>query len=92
MNKQQLIRKIGIEKQHEHFSKALTRIIAERNTTKTAVAREMDCEKTLVYDWVAGKSLPNYVNLMKLCIVLECSADELLFSEEELWGYKCQNF
>ena len=62
----------------KEFSDNLKRIRIEMKKSKRDLAQSIDVSITTIENWEKGKSLPNLINLFKLCQLLECSCDTLL--------------
>jgi len=45
------------------------------------LAKLMDVSEQTVYAWAKGKAQPSYINLDKLCNVLECGIGDILEAE-----------
>lgn len=45
------------------------------------LAQVMDLPQQTVYSWAKGRTQPSYINLDKLCDVLECEISDLLEAE-----------
>lgn len=62
----------------KEFSDNLKRIRIEMKKSKRDLAQGIDVSMSTIENWEKGKSLPNLINLFKLCQLLECSCDTLL--------------
>lgn len=62
----------------KEFSENLKRIRTELRKSKRDLAQGIDVSMSTIENWEKGKSLPNLINLFKLCQLLECSCDALL--------------
>ena len=62
----------------KEFSDNLKRIRIEMKKSKRDLAQGIDVSMSTIENWGKGKSLPNLINLFKLCQLLECSCDTLL--------------
>lgn len=62
----------------KEFSDNLKRIRIEKKKSKRDLAQGIDVSMSTIENWEKGKSLPNLINLFKLCQLLECSCDTLL--------------
>lgn len=62
----------------KEFSDNLKRIRIEMKKSKRDLAQSIDVSMSTIENWEKGKSLPNLINLFKLCQLLECSCDTLL--------------
>lgn len=62
----------------KEFSDNLKRIRIEMKKSKRDLAQGIDVSMSTIKNWEKGKSLPNLINLFKLCQLLECSCDTLL--------------
>lgn len=45
------------------------------------LAKEMNLPEQTVYSWAKGRTQPSYINLDKLCNVLECKIEDILEAE-----------
>ncbi len=45
------------------------------------LARELNLPEQTVYSWAKGKTQPSYINLDKICGVLECNISDILEAE-----------
>ena len=45
------------------------------------LAQVMDLPQQTIYSWAKGRTQPSYLNLDKLCNVLECSVGDILEAE-----------
>jgi transcriptional regulator with XRE-family HTH domain len=60
----------------------LERLLSIRGMTDAELARQLDCQRSTVLHWKRGSHFPRADMLLKICRVLECSADELLGQEK----------
>ena len=45
------------------------------------LAKELNLPAQTVYSWAKGRSQPSYLNLDKICSVLECGIEDILEPE-----------
>lgn len=45
------------------------------------LAKVLNLPEQTVYSWAKGKTMPSYINLDKICGVLECEISDLLEAE-----------
>ncbi len=62
----------------------LKEFLDERNIKPVELAEMLNLSsKAKVYDWLNGKTLPNFNNLITLCDMFECSIDYFLCRTED---------
>lgn len=52
-----------------------------KNYSLYMLAKVLNMPQQTVYSWAKGRTQPSYVNLDKLCSVLECEIQDLLEAE-----------
>ena len=45
------------------------------------LAQELDLPQQTIYSWANGRTQPSYLNMDKLCEILECGIDDLFEAE-----------
>ena len=45
------------------------------------LAKEMNLPEQTVYSWAKGRTQPSYINLDRLCNVLDCKIEDILEAE-----------
>ena len=53
----------------------------KKNYSLYKLAQVMGLPQQTVYSWAKGRTQPSYLNLDKLCNVLECNIEDLLEAE-----------
>ncbi len=53
----------------------------KKNYSLYRLAQEMNLPQQTVYSWARGRTQPSYLNLDRLCNVLECKIEDLLEAE-----------
>jgi DNA-binding transcriptional regulator YiaG len=61
------------------FAERLTRYMREQHMTPPMMACRIHVDPTTVYNWIAGRKLPDPINLNRLCRVLQKRHGSLLF-------------
>jgi len=61
------------------FGKRLQDLIDERKITPRKLAAAIQADGVTIHTWVIGKHYPNGYYIVRLCKVLDVSADYLLF-------------
>ena len=62
----------------KEFSQNLKLTRLKSGKSKKDIARAVNVSIASIENWENGRSLPNLINLLKLCKILNCSSDELL--------------
>lgn len=62
----------------KEFSQNLKLARLKSGKSKKDIARAVNVSISSIENWENGRSLPNLINLLKLCKILNCSSDELL--------------
>ena len=60
------------------ISKNLKNEIEQSGKSKTEIAKEIGVSKPTISQYLSGKIQPSLATFARLCICLDCSADELL--------------
>lgn len=60
------------------ISKNLKNEIEQSGKSKTEIAKEIGVSKPTISQYLSGKIQPSLSTFARLCICLDCSADELL--------------
>ena len=55
--------------------------LKNKNMSLYNLAQVMDIPQQTIYSWAKGRTQPSYLNLDKLCDILDCSVGELLEAE-----------
>ena len=66
----------------EHFPERLSICMKKKGYNYASLAREIGIDKSRIYNWSKGHNLPQAYYIVKLCEVLEVSADYLLMGIE----------
>ncbi len=53
----------------------------KKNYSLYKLAKVLNLPEQTVYSWAKGRTQPSYINLDRLCDVLECRIEDLLESE-----------
>lgn len=53
----------------------------KKNYSLYRLAKEMGLPQQTIYSWAKGRTQPSYLNLDKLCDVLNCNIEDLLEAE-----------
>lgn len=53
----------------------------KKNYSLYKLAQVLNIPEQTVYSWAKGKSQPSYINLDKICNVLECKIEDILEAE-----------
>jgi len=59
-------------------AKNIEREIKQSGKTKTQVARELGVAPETVMGYTTGKSFPGVKNIRRLCMILDCTYEEIL--------------
>ena len=70
----------------KEFSQNLKLARLKSGKSKKDIARAVNVSIASIENWENGRSLPNLINLLKLCKILNCSSDELL-GVVNYWSY-----
>lgn len=62
----------------KEFSQNLKLARLKSGKSKKDIAMAVNVSIASIENWENGRSLPNLINLLKLCKILNCSSDELL--------------
>lgn len=54
---------------------------SRKNFSLYRLAQELGLPQQTVYSWAKGRTQPSYLNLDRLCNVLECKIEDLLEAE-----------
>lgn len=65
------------------FSERLNRAIGKSGLSICRIADKLNTSRRTIYCWLDGDALPNSFSLVKLCNILDVSADYLLFGKEK---------
>ena len=53
----------------------------KKNYSLYRLAKELKLPEQTVYSWAKGRTQPSYINLDKICDVLNCKIEDLLEAE-----------
>ncbi len=53
----------------------------KKNYSLYKLAKVMNLPEQTIYSWAKGRTQPSYINLDKLCDVLECKIEDILEAE-----------
>ncbi len=53
----------------------------KKNFSLYKLAQEMNLPQQTIYSWAKGRTQPSYVNLDKICAVLNCKIEDILEAE-----------
>lgn len=67
----------------EIFAKNLSRLIVEKGTTQTELAKSLSIAKSTVSEWCAGNNVPRTKMLNRLCIFFNVDISEFLSEKSE---------
>ena len=65
------------------ISKNLKNEIEQSGKSKTEIAKEIGVSKPTISQYLSGKIQPSLSTFARLCVCLDCSADELLNIKRE---------
>jgi len=52
-----------------------------KNYSLYKLAQELNVPQQTVYSWAKGRTQPSYINLDKICDILDCSIGDILEAE-----------
>lgn len=55
--------------------------LKNKNMSLYKLAQEMGLPQQTIYSWAKGRTQPSYLNLDKLCNILECEIGDILEAE-----------
>lgn len=67
----------------EIFARNLTRLIAEKGTTQTDLAKSLSIAKSTVSEWCAGNNVPRTKMLNRLCVFFNAEVSDFLSDKAE---------
>ena len=53
----------------------------KKNYSLYRLAQELDLPQQTVYSWAKGRTQPSYLNLDRICAVLDCTIGDILEAE-----------
>lgn len=53
----------------------------KKNYSLYRLAKELDIPEQTIYSWAKGRTQPSFLNLDKICSVLECKIEDILEAE-----------
>lgn len=53
----------------------------KKNYSLYRLAKELNIPEQTVYSWAKGRTQPSYLNLDKICDILECKIEDILEAE-----------
>ena len=53
----------------------------KKNYSLYRLAQELDLPQQTVYSWAKGRTQPSYINLDRICAILDCSIGDILEAE-----------
>ncbi len=59
----------------------LKEIALKKGMSLYKLAKVMDLPQQTIYSWAKGRTQPSYLNLDKLCNILECEIGDILEAE-----------
>lgn len=68
------------------FGYRLKQLLEEENISQSELARRINMSQALVNAYCNDRKYPCLESLIKICVVLGCSADYLLFGCEVQWN------
>lgn len=53
----------------------------KKNYSLYRLAQELDLPQQTIYSWAKGRTQPSYINLDRICAILDCSIGDILEAE-----------
>lgn len=61
-----------------NFGERLKEYITWQGIKQTELAKMLNVKKSTVSEWIHGRAYPDVRKLIKLCIILDCTPNDLL--------------
>ncbi len=62
------------------FATNLKKWLVKKDMTGAELAKRLECSKSIVTDWLKGRKLPRMDKVDKMCLILNCTREDLISS------------
>jgi len=75
----------------ERIKENLRNEILTCGKSKTQIARELSISKPTLSQYLSGRIMPSLATFGRLCEVIDCSADDILFDKKQKMSKNSEN-